>query len=232
MTELQALIFDLDDTLYPERAYVLSGFRAVASWASATLGIPQEQGYADLATYFNQGVRGDTFNRWLKCYNAYSPETVTALVKVYRSHQPAISPFPAIVPLLDSLSGHFQLGLVSDGYLEVQQEKLNALGLAPYFDAIVFSDEFGREYWKPNTRPFQVISERLNVSPTRAAYIGDNPTKDFLGARNAGLGTIWARYSHGDYSRLTPTGPDYTADYTVDTIEALAQLLKPYTTGK
>jgi hypothetical protein len=38
----RAIVFDLDDTLYPERDYVLRGFRAVAAWSDPNLGIPAD----------------------------------------------------------------------------------------------------------------------------------------------------------------------------------------------
>ena len=68
MPAWQAIVFDLDDTLYPERAYVLSGFRAVAAWAAGELGLPVTQGFAELRRLFDDGVRGDTFNRWLESH--------------------------------------------------------------------------------------------------------------------------------------------------------------------
>ena len=39
LSSYEAIIFDLDDTLYPERAYVLSGFHAVAVWGKTHLGV-------------------------------------------------------------------------------------------------------------------------------------------------------------------------------------------------
>ena len=55
------------------------------------------------------------------------------------------------------------MGLLSDGYLEVQQNKFKALDLAVFFDAVLFTDELGRQYWKPHTRPFKVLLQRLGV---------------------------------------------------------------------
>ena len=57
MSKLEAVVFDLDDTLYPERSYVLSGFSAVADWAERTLAIPRATVLADLRAYFDSGVR-------------------------------------------------------------------------------------------------------------------------------------------------------------------------------
>jgi FMN phosphatase YigB (HAD superfamily) len=53
LRDWQGIVFDLDDTLYPERGYVLSGFKAVASCAEARLGcqfLAVFLGYDDFST--------------------------------------------------------------------------------------------------------------------------------------------------------------------------------------
>jgi putative hydrolase of the HAD superfamily len=60
----RALVFDLDDTLYPERDFVLSGFQAVSGWLRLQGGV---EGFYDraLAT-FERGVRGRIFDEVLR----------------------------------------------------------------------------------------------------------------------------------------------------------------------
>ena len=149
----RAIVFDLDDTLYPERAYVLSGFRAVAAWAEEEehVGIPQHQSFDELRRLFDEGIRGDTFNRWLESHGLKPDDWVPQMVRVYRKHNPHIAPYPEVPGLLQRLRQCYRLGLVSDGYAEVQKRKLGALGLTSCFDVLVFSDEWGREAWKPNS---------------------------------------------------------------------------------
>jgi FMN phosphatase YigB (HAD superfamily) len=96
---------------------------------------------------------------------------------------------------------------VSDGHLAVQERKLAALGLAGYFDAIVWSDEWGRGAWNPSPRPFEVVLARLGVDAARAIYVADNVTKDFLGARRWGMATIWVRRPGGEYASRDPPHP-------------------------
>ena len=84
MNKLKAIIFDLDDTLYSERDFVLSGFQAVANWASGNLGISQEEGYATLFNLYIEGVRNNTFDRWLTIHKIDRPELVPILLDVYR----------------------------------------------------------------------------------------------------------------------------------------------------
>lgn len=221
----QAIIFDLDDTLYPERDYVLSGFHAVANWSATQLGIPADEGFAELTRLFEQGVRGDTFNRWLAMYGQSSTERVAQLVRVYREHIPTIVPFPQVTTLLDSLRLHYRLGLVSDGYLDVQRRKLDALGLVDRFDAIVFSDEWGRAAWKPNPKPFQVVLERLEIRPTAAVYVADNPLKDFLGARKIGIYTIQIRTPYSEYGTAVPPTLQHAPDLLMESFTDLQKYL-------
>ena len=225
MSSWQAVIFDLDDTLYPEREYVLSGFRAVAQWAAEHAGIHAGEGYAGLHALFEQGVRGDTFNRWAAMHGHDPAVLVPAYVRVYREHQPALTPFDGIPELLVALRAHYRLGLLSDGYLDVQRRKLAGLQLAEYFDAIMFSDELGRAAWKPSPQPFEEVARRLGIAPSAAVYVADNPAKDFLGARRAGMASIWLHRPGGEYTSLAPATPDHMPDLTVTTLADLEKMV-------
>jgi putative hydrolase of the HAD superfamily len=210
---MNAAIFDLDDTLYPERQYVLSGFRAVAEWASRNFDIPLATGLRELETLFHDGVRGNTFDRWLQAHGIGGNESVAELVRVYRSHIPVITLYPDVHPVLEQMrSQNWRLGLVSDGYADVQRRKIEALHLYDLFDAVVLSDDFGREAWKPSPRPFLAALARLAADPVHAVYVADNPSKDFIGARSIGMATIRIRRSDALYCHLEPQTSGYAAD--------------------
>lgn len=223
---IQAIVFDLDDTLYPERDYALSGLRAVATWAEEHLGIPADQGFTELRRLFEDGVRGDTFDRWLESHGFQPDEWVPRMVQVYREHVPHIQPYPEVSGLLQRLRPRYRLGLVSDGYAEVQKRKLAALGLTSCFDAFVFSDEWGREAWKPNSRSFEIALERLKVTGSEAVYAADNPAKDFLGARRVGLWTVRVRRPDGLYSHLDPPSPEHAPDVEIESLDGLEAILR------
>lgn len=221
MRKWQAVIFDLDDTLYPERDYVLSGFRAVSLWAEIHLGIPSVQGFMELKAMLDTGVRGNTFDRWLASHQIPVNGAVQEMVRIYRNHQPTLTPFPEVPDLLSSLKKTYRLGLLSDGYLEVQQRKLCALRLTHYFDAIVFSDEWGRESWKPSVKPFEEILARLRTEASASIYIGDNPTKDFLGSRQLGMFTIWIKRPERIYTSMQPPTSNHAPDLTLESLVEL-----------
>jgi putative hydrolase of the HAD superfamily len=225
LKKCQAVIFDLDDTLYPERDYVLSGFRVVSLWAEAHLRISAARGFAELQALFDQGVRGNTFDRWLASHNTQTNGVVQTLIEVYRNHEPTVTPFPEVPALLSLLKNTCLLGLLSDGYIEVQHRKLYALNLAHYFDAIVFSDEWGREAWKPSVKPFAEILARLRTEAGVSIYVGDNPTKDFLGARQSGMFTIWVKRPEGFYASKQPPTAKHAPDLTLESLVELKAFL-------
>lgn len=196
----QAIVFDLDDTLYPERQYVLSGMRAVAAWAERQWGVPRDRTVDELEEELCNGVANRTFDGWLVRHGLEPARWVSEMVRVYREHTPEIALFADVVPLLRRWRRKYRLGVVTDGYLEVQRRKIAACRLPEYFDAIVCSDELGRDAWKPSTRPFLLVLERLGVAAGDAVYVGDNPVKDFRGAKELGMGTIRIRCPEGLHS--------------------------------
>jgi len=226
MPALRAVIFDLDDTLYPERSFVLSGFRAVAMWAKEHLGVSADQTFTELYQLFEGGIRGNTFNRWLEIHGLKAEDWVPQMVKVYREHHPHIKPYPEVPGLLQRLLSRYCLGLVSDGYAEVQKRKLAALGLASFFYVIVFSDEWGREAWKPNSKSFEIALERVKVTGSEVVYVADNPTKDFFGARQVGMWTVRVRRPDGLYSHLEPPSSKHAPDVEIETLDRLEIVLQ------
>jgi putative hydrolase of the HAD superfamily len=179
-----------------------------------------------LCDLYHQGIRNNTFNQWLAIQginrfpqeDTATTEIVAALLNVYRQHTPTISPFTESIDLLNTLTKSYQIGLVSDGYLEVQQRKWMALGLDYLFDAVVFSDSLGRENWKPSMAPFKLVLERLQIAPEHSIYIGDNPCKDFFGARQFGMYTIQVKRAESEYANLQPPGAAYCPDLTIDSL--------------
>lgn len=226
MPTLQAIVFDLDDTLYPEKSYILSAFQAVATWTETRLSIPRQRGFAELASLYEAGVSGNTFDCWLSSHG-FSPEDwVPELVKVYRRHDPRIAPYDGVAEMLGRLRGRFRLGLVSDGYLEAQKKKLASLRIGEFFDIVVFSDEWGREAWKPSPIPFQAALKELKVAGAEAVYVADNPVKDFLGARRAGMWTVRVRRPEGVYSRLEPSSADHAPHVEISSLDQLEPALE------
>ena len=228
MNAWQAIVFDLDDTLYPERQYVLSGFWAVANWAETRFGWPAQESATEMRELFDQGVRRYVFNRWLAAHGMAPTAWIPTLVGVYRSHPPRIHPYPGVRRLLERFGASYRLGVVTDGYLEVQQRKMAALRLDGQLQAVVYSDAFGRDAWKPSPRPFRAVLEQLGVDAAQAIYVGDNPAKDFLGARRAGMHSVRIRHSGGMHHDVLPDDAEHAPDWEIAELGELEQTLRAH----
>jgi len=213
---IRAVVFDLDDTLYRERDYVLSGFRAVGRF----LGRPGQL-WAWMWRRFLAGRRTEMFDALSERFGlGLGPEGIRRLVEVYRTHRPTIRPCRGVVGLLRTLRRRrLRCGLLSDGYLPAQRLKLSALGIEGCFDAILFTEALGREAWKPSPRGFEAIRRRLQTPPHACAYVADNPAKDFLAPNQLGWLTVqWRRPNQlhadnpppagGEPQKIVRTGPE------------------------
>jgi putative hydrolase of the HAD superfamily len=221
LAEVVVIVFDLDDTLYPEIQFVKSGFRAVSEYVAAS-GLAGTDVYGGLWETFCRGVRGTVFNEALATAGISCDEArIRKIVDVYRFHAPDIALYPDAERVLKQLCGSKKLGLLSDGYLRCQQNKVAALGIAPCFDVLVFTDALGSEYWKPHPAGYERIMRALGVSGNRCLYVGDNLHKDFLGARALGWKTVRIARPDGVYAGSPPGRPDAEADWVISSLVEL-----------
>lgn len=204
-----AVIIDLDDTLYLETDYARSGYRAVARHFRESEGL----GESVMWDIFCSGDRRNVLSRWLDEVGLPADKLPEA-IEVYRCHLPEISPIAGWFPLLRSWHGLHGRGVVSDGPSEQQQAKAIAAGVRSHVDAIVLSDTLGGpDFWKPNPTPYLECLHLLgDVPPERAVYVGDNPAKDFLGARRAGMKSIRLRWPGGIHATVEPVDADHAPD--------------------
>ena len=85
-----------------------------------------------------------------------------------------------MIPALKVLKEkNIKLGIITDGYIETQNNKLKVLKAEKYFDSIIITEELGREYWKPHPKPFEMIRHEFDIQFDEMVYVGDNPKKDF-----------------------------------------------------
>jgi putative hydrolase of the HAD superfamily len=227
MEHSRAIIFDLDDTLYPERAFVASGFSAAAAWLSTQVEVPAERCARELTDLFEGGIRGSTFDAWLDGAGL-SRKLVLGMVSAYRVHTPMLTLYDDVLPTLSScLEAGLSLGLITDGYADVQNRKITSLNIRSWFDAITLSDDLGRHCWKPSPVPFRITLDRLGIDGGEAVYVADNPEKDFLGARAAGLKSIRLRRPGGLYGDREPATLDAAPDAEVRSLSEVAGIFNP-----
>jgi len=200
---IRAVLFDLDDTLYDQRAWLAGAWQAVAAAATA-FGVAPAELAAALAQIAAEGSdRGRIIDRALERVG-WAGVPVEPLVQAFRSHAPEHLPaYPGVPAALARLRARCPIGLVTDGDPGIQRAKLRALGLCDAFDAVVLSDELGRQYRKPHPAPFRAALSALGVAPEEAVFVGDRPDKDMAGAAAAGMACI--RVLTGEYAQLPDT---------------------------
>ncbi len=198
---ITTVIFDLDDTLYDEIEYCKSGFTAVAEFlANSTESVSANPAMAAaeikriseaMWEQFSTGNRTKTFNAALdELELSYDDELILELIEVYRRHKPKITLPPDSRDALRELSTKYTLALLTDGFLPGQQLKVQALGIEKYFKSIVYTEQLGREFWKPSPVGFEKILKSLEARPENTVYIADNEKKDFIAPNKLGFLTV------------------------------------------
>jgi phosphoserine phosphatase len=97
--------------------------------------------------------------------------------------------FADVVATLELARRSHRLGLITNGASCLQREKLEASGLAGYFEVVVVSGDLG--IGKPDPTVFDHAVARLDADPRETTMVGDSLVKDVDGARAAGLRGVW-----------------------------------------
>jgi len=121
---------------------------------------------------------------------------------------------------LSRLKGCFKIGLLTNGAPDLQREKVDASGLAPFFDAIAVSGEHGTG--KPRPEIFHILLDSLGAAADAAVMVGNSLARDIVGAQKAGIArTVWLKVPGSEeYADVTP-------DHTITGLHELVPLLQP-----
>lgn len=170
--ERPVVVFDLDDTLFPEMDYVRSAYREIArrfgrQYLPAMLAADSPR-----AAFDSTGL------------------PVGELLDIYRTHFPDISlPWQSLYTLAALTCGGFPLALVTDGRSLTQRHKIEALRLDRFIsdDLVFISEEVGSD--KLSGESFRRIMSVFGNSRSYF-YVGDNPEKDFVRGNELGWTTV------------------------------------------
>ncbi len=222
---IKALVLDLDDTIYLEREYVQSGFRAVAEYLEEEGVTSADAIFDSLWGHFSRGGRGDAFDRLMEQFDiASDTASVNTLVSLYRDHDPRIG-LAEPGPFSELLNAPVVLALISDGWLDTQKAKLRALDLDDSFSAVVFTDQWGRDYWKPHHRAFERVERDLGLDGKALAYVADNPAKDFIAPNQREWLTVRLRLPGQLHYADEPEAPTASPAREVSSLAQLLDLL-------
>lgn len=124
--------------------------------------------------------------------------------------------YEGVPEVLEYLRSQYPLGLITNGFADVQHQKINQFDLKPYFQVILISDEIG--VMKPHRGIFDTAAHQVEQPPDHLLFVGDSYTSDIQGAHQCGWKTVWVRPA-------TQARPDSVADAEVESITELVEML-------
>ncbi len=234
----EAVLLDLDDTLYPYAPCNEAGKRAaLAAFRERGYDIDRDRFddlYATGREEAKRELRGTAasherfiyFKRALRSHaDHHDAADALAIGEAYwEGYIDRMEPFDGVTEVLASVreSGS-AVGVVTNLTTRVQLEKLERLGIDDHVDRLVTSEEVGRE--KPSALPFTTMLAALDIPPSDAVMVGDNPTADVEGANAVGMDSVL--FTGG--SREPPAPDALTGvtepDHRVDEFAALTEVI-------
>lgn len=197
---IEAVLFDLDDTLLDGTAAAAAGLRGLVarcpevSWAAAVAA--WDEAFAEHFPRYLAGeatmaqTRAARIRAWADRLGvAVEAGSEPAWFEWYRAgYEAGWAQFADVGGCLDALAG-LRLGVITNGDGEQQRAKLAALGLAGRLAPVIVSGDAG--FAKPDPRIFGLAAAALGVPPGRCLMVGDNRAGDAVGAQAAGMVGVW-----------------------------------------
>jgi putative hydrolase of the HAD superfamily len=201
---LQLVLFDLDDTLFDHQHSRRCGLLALQHAYPPLACLPIADLVAEherqLTASYDQVLDGtvslavnrlERFRRlFVNCGVAMPVAEVERAMQRYRrayeAHRRAV---PGVVALLAHLHPRLRIGVVTNGLVAAQQEKLVACQLTGLIDFLLTSEE--AQVKKPDPRLFLLALEKAQTRREAAVVVGDSWAFDVLGAQQAGIRSIW-----------------------------------------
>lgn len=219
---VQAVFFDLDDTLYNH----LAPFQgALMQTLHTPADFPYEKAYHRMRYYSDllsdqfggtpttepelSQLRHGRFRSALEEFGLeLSEEQSAAVQQAYYNKQFEIELFNGAKELIEALqSESIYVGIITNGPLPHQMKKIEALNLKTLIplEAIFVSGDVG--FTKPDVGIFDHVASKLELSPEHSFYIGDSWRNDVIGALDAGWKSVW--FNHRNVQPATSHQPHF-----------------------
>lgn len=226
MRGIRAVVFDLDDTLWPVGPVIVRAEHAMLRFLAGHYPrVLERHSLESMRDVRARMAREHPTMRhdftWLRTQalleharEAGYPERMAhEAFEVFFRARNEVAIYPDVVPALERLGARYRLFALSNGNAD-----LAAIGIARHFESALAAREAG--CLKPDPRIFRKLLDRAGVAPGEALHVGDDPLADVEGARRAGLGAVWVNRG----GVVWPDGLEPPA-HEVDALDALVALL-------
>lgn len=138
-------------------------------------------------------LRDQRFYLTLKEFGLHDDDLVKKLSIEYIELSPyKTNLFPEVVETLEYLHKKYHLHILTNGFNEVQFQKLINSGIRHFFEKIITSDDSG--YQKPNVKIFEYALTSVNARKKESLMIGDDWDLDVMGAKAYGFDQVYFNY--------------------------------------
>lgn len=219
---IQAVFFDLDDTLYDHLAPFQGALTQILHTPSD---FPYEKAYHRMRYYSDLlsdqfggtptsepelgQLRHGRFKLALEEFGLHlSEEQAASVQQAYYNKQFEIVLFKGVKELIQALqSKSIFVGIITNGPLPHQMRKIEALNLKTLIPIENFFVSGDVGFTKPDVGMFDHVASKLELTPAHCYYIGDSWRNDVIGALDAGWKSIW--FNHRNVKPATSHSPHF-----------------------
>lgn len=217
------LLFDADDTLFHFDAF--AGLRKMFQGYSVDFTRVDYDVYQQLNKPLwdaYQAAAIDAYTLQTRRFDAWAERLQVSSEQLNSQFLQAMAdicePLPGAKDLVHAIKPHVNIGIITNGFTELQHVRLERTGFDAWVDVLVISEEVGIA--KPHIDIFEHAFDQMKQPPRdRILMVGDNPHSDIQGGMNAGIHTCWLNH-HG---LPCPTGIE--PHFEVSNLAELKQLL-------
>ena len=115
-------------------------------------------------------------------------------------------PLDGVMEMLETLYPEVKMGIITNGFTELQQQRLQNTQTEKFFEIVVVSEQIGVA--KPDRKVFDyAFSQMDKLDKTKILMVGDTLASDILGGYNSGIDTCW--FNHANLVNDTKIQPTY-----------------------
>lgn len=198
---LKAVLFDLDDTLWPIAPAIAQAENQLYAWMQENApAVPRRFSIEQLRQrrlelmaqqpHYRLNFSALRHAALTEAFHACGEkiDAVDAAMEIFVTHRNTVALFDDVLPNLHGLRQKVMLGSVTNGVADLAR-----IGLAEYFKTSIAAHSFGCA--KPEAAIFHAACAALAIDPAEAVYVGDDLLLDIAGAKNAGLRAVWINRS-------------------------------------
>jgi putative hydrolase of the HAD superfamily len=212
VSQLKAILFDLDDTLFDHAHSSQVALQTLHAEHAARVDFAAfAHEHAELLEHFHERFLKGEYSldegrmaRMTALFQHFdlpvNEDIAGRAAMTYRDvHQSNRQLVAGAGDLLEKLYCEYSLAIVTNNSSAEQHAKLKHLGIAGYFKALAISEEVGAT--KPDARIYYAALDQLGCEPHEAVMVGDNLQFDVQGAHDAGIAAVW-------FNRFAKTSTD------------------------